>query len=553
MEIQYAKENERKLLTMELLLILAIGIAGLIVYALYRERLYAAFSPKFFEILYRQGHIAVLISAFMLFNTSYFSYASYRSMRMMVLSGTSVFLASTQGYFFLSSYMRIAETSGFSENAVTLQTTGIAFIFILGLAVSHFLDEEVVIVGNRWWHAALPIFVGLVVGVIGIASISALTEAIPDSSVAQWCFFITSMGLLIGTLTFSYEIYRFYISSNRYLIRLSTSIALISFSMGIKLLGGRDFVLSSFVFNLYFVLGLLSYLYAAFKYNISMPIIQQKNAERQITLYAENLEKIVQKRTAELKRGNEMFLTDIEYAKKIQQSLLPGDYLKFSGAAFATAYYPCERLSGDFYDIFMIDSETLGMYVLDVSGHGIPAALMTMFCMNYIKTSERLINQYRAKKPHRNLKHFFDEFNKVNFPDEMHMVMFFAAYDMRQRILTYCSGGLNTLPFVMKTTGEIIKLDQSIGFPICRVGNFFSPDYHSAKIELEEGDRVFFFTDGLTDKGKNQVFDDLELLEMLVAQRHEDLMTLRKNMVTRLSEVVNRLDDDITFFVMEVT
>lgn len=76
------------------------------------------------------------------------------------------------------------------------------------------------------------------------------------------------------------------------------------------------------------------------------------------------------------------------------------------------------------FDIYRLNEENIGMYVLDVSGHGVSAALMTMFCNNYIKSSEKLIMKYRGLKPHRNLKHFYDEFNKMNFPDEMYMVMF---------------------------------------------------------------------------------------------------------------------------------
>lgn len=552
MEIQYAKKNERRLLIFEMLLILALGAISLMIYGLYHETIYAAFSTKFFVVLYRQGHIAVLIGAFLLFNTTFFSYASYRSVRMMVLSTASAALAGSYIYFFLTSFMRIAEPMGFDVASAGLQISAAVFLFLVGVVISHFFDEEIIFPSSKSWHSGIPILFGILSAIVTCVIVNFLCDVLSPEGRRWASNALMGIGLVMCLVTFVLEIYRFYHASNRYLIRMGTSVALLSFALIVKLFNGEDFTLLSFVFNIFFLIALLSYIYAAFKYNISMPIVQQKNAERQITLYAENLEKIVQKRTAELKRGNELFLMDIEYAKRIQQSLLPENSLQFSGARFATAYYPCDRLSGDFYDIFMIDSETLGMYVLDVSGHGIPAALMTMFCMNYIKTSERLINQYRAKKPHRNLKHFFDEFNKVNFPDEMHMVMFFAAYDMKHRVLTYCSGGLNTVPFVIKKHGEVIQLDQSIGFPICRVGSFFSPEFHSAKIELEIGDRVFFYTDGLTDKGNNQVFDEAELLELLQHERHSDIETLRQNMVERLTTVLNRLDDDITFFVMEV-
>ncbi len=169
-------------------------------------------------------------------------------------------------------------------------------------------------------------------------------------------------------------------------------------------------------------------------------------------------------------------------------------------------YFPCERLSGDFYDIYRIDEDNIGMYVLDVSGHGISAALMTMFCNNFIKSTERLIKRYRGLKPHRNLKHFYEEFNKMNFPEEMHMVIFFASYNISTRTLTYCTGGMNCYPILVRKSGDAEFLNQSQGFPICQMSEFFTPEYKSAKIDLMPGDRIVFYTDGLIDKFKKQCY-----------------------------------------------
>ena len=552
MEINSANENNRKLLVIEMLLFLAVSVAIVTLYIVYGEAVFRRLSPSNLEIVYRQAHIAILIAIFVLFNTTYFSFVSYRSVRMLILSGISAAFAGLYAVFFATSFMRFSAETGFDALVVDFQTSFIAVVFIIGVSISHHFDENIIYNGKLKLYAMIPLLIGALIALGASTVISMSTRFMGPSSIQIFIKSLNSISIVTGLLVFGLETYRFYNAQRRYLVRMGTSIALITLAVFVKNLDNAHPIESSVAFNVFLILALTSYIYAAFKYNIAMPIVQQKNTERQITLYAENLEKIVQKRTAELKKGTEAFLVDIEYAKKIQQSLLPGDYLKFNGAEFAAAYYPCERLSGDFYDIFMIDPDTLGMYVLDVSGHGIPAALMTMFCMNYIKTSERLINQYRAKKPHRNLKHFFDEFNKVNFPEEMHMVMFFAAYDMRQKVLTYCSGGLNTLPLLIRKNGEVTKLDQSSGFPICRVGNFFSPEYHSAKVELEVGDRVFFYTDGLTDKGKNQVFEESELIALLKAMRTEDVKGVRQSLVLELMEVVNRLDDDITFFIMEV-
>lgn len=304
--------------------------------------------------------------------------------------------------------------------------------------------------------------------------------------------------------------------------------------------------------RIYSVIALLVIVRALYIEQVSEPFEGVINAENQIKLYAENLEKIITKRTAEIKEVNTRLINELEYAKRIQQSLLPLKKLSFKNTIFMSEYFPCERLSGDFYDIYRIDDENIGMYVLDVSGHGISAALMTMFCNNYIKSTERLIKRYRGLKPHRNLRHFYEEFNKMNFPEEMHMVIFFASYNISTRMLTYCSGGMNCYPIVVKGTGETFFLDQSSGFPICKMSDFFTPEYVSARLELERGDRVVFYTDGLIDQYKNNTMDEEELVALTKEFSDRPLKELYNVLKEKIDPLVEDLEDDITYFIMEV-
>jgi len=304
--------------------------------------------------------------------------------------------------------------------------------------------------------------------------------------------------------------------------------------------------------RLYSCIALLIIARALYVEQVSEPFENVINAENQIKLYAENLEKIITKRTTEIKEVNTRLINELEYAKRIQQSLLPLKKLSFKNTIFMSEYFPCERLSGDFYDIYRIDDENIGMYVLDVSGHGISAALMTMFCNNYIKSTERLIKRYRGLKPHRNLRHFYEEFNKMNFPEEMHMVIFFASYNITSRVLTYCSGGMNCYPIVVKRTGEVSYLDGSAGFPICKMSEFFTPEYVSAKLELERGDRVIFYTDGLIDQYKNRTMDEEELIALSKEYSDRPLKEFYGMLKSKIDPLVEDLEDDITYFIMEV-
>jgi sigma-B regulation protein RsbU (phosphoserine phosphatase) len=306
--------------------------------------------------------------------------------------------------------------------------------------------------------------------------------------------------------------------------------------------------------HIYKIIGIYLISRGIFIYNLDKPYMELSNAKKKIKLYAENLEKIVERRTSEVQKVNAKIIEDLEYARKIQESMLPPKELNIYGTQFISEYIPCERLSGDFYGIYVVDEENLGMYIADVAGHGVSAAMMTVVADRIIKPTgaqERAVN---ALAPHKTLEHFYREFNRSEFPIEMHVVMFHAIFNTRSRVLSYCTGGINVLPFVVKKSGEIINLNESVGFPICRFGDFYTPEYKKAEILLDKGDRVIFYTDGLAENFKNNTLLEREnLIRILQAERETDLKELNQVIKREVNQISSGLayDDDITYFIME--
>ena len=272
---------------------------------------------------------------------------------------------------------------------------------------------------------------------------------------------------------------------------------------------------------------------------------------KQKELYAENLEQLVEERTLVLSDTNKKLQSEVESAKQLQQSILPPREITFGRVSFISEYLPCEKLSGDFYDIYQIDDDRVGMYVLDVSGHGISAALMNVYCYNYIRSTNPLIKRYLGDKPHRNLSHLYEEFNRMHFPDEMHLVMFIASYDTRANTLAYSSGGLNVSPILVRKNGDIEYLDKSRGFPICKLGEFYTPEYTHTKVQLSKGDRVLFYTDGLTAESHRNIIGTNDIIEIMVRNISRTLRDIKREITDRIS-LIDELDDDITYFIMEV-
>ncbi|NLY72767.1 MAG: SpoIIE family protein phosphatase [Tissierellia bacterium] len=302
------------------------------------------------------------------------------------------------------------------------------------------------------------------------------------------------------------------------------------------------------VFN---VITLVILLDAFYKELFTSYLYEVEELNYQRDLYTENLKEVVEESTMELKKANETLESEIAAARRLQQSLLPMKEMVFPGASFITDNFPCERLSGDFFDIYQIDEDKVGMYILDVSGHGINAALMNIYIYNYIRSSSPLIKQLRGDKPHENLRYLYDEFNKMNFPDHMHVVIFIASYNMKTGKLTYSSGGLNVNPILVRQSGEIVDLQVDSGFPICKMADFFTPEYFSDTIQLYKGDRIFFYTDGLLDEkqGLSLGIDDLKIL--LLETLDEPLYVLDRALSRKIEPLKQSLADDISYFVME--
>ena len=369
---------------------------------------------------------------------------------------------------------------------------------------------------------------------------------------SRWQILFEYATAVLLIVTFAVHFRNYSQEKNKFILKFMNGVAILIIAQVVRLTFIRYTYLYHFIYSLYMFIGYYYIYIALFGYNIESPVEELINEEKQIKLYAENLEVIVDRRTTEMKNNNMRLIQEIEYAKSIQQSLLPPRRLNFNKVVFTSEYFPCERLSGDFFDIYRLDDDNIGMYVLDVSGHGVSAALMTMFCNNFIKSSEKLIMKYRGLKPHRNLKHFYEEFNKMNFPDEMYMVMFFASYNIDTKVLTYSSGGINCYPLLMRKDGTKEFLDKSQGFPICKMSDFFTPTYTSETIVLEKGDRIIFYTDGLIDNLKNDTISQETLEEVMYNYRDLSLKSLNNKIKSYLLTEDGQNEDDITYFIMEI-
>ena len=90
------------------------------------------------------------------------------------------------------------------------------------------------------------------------------------------------------------------------------------------------------------------------------------------------------------------------------------------------------------------------MYIADVSGHGVSAAMMTVFADRAMIPVDEQGEQGKKLSPAKTLLQFYRKFNEWNFPSDMYIVIFKAIYHRKNRILSYCSGGMNVEPILVR-------------------------------------------------------------------------------------------------------
>lgn len=288
--------------------------------------------------------------------------------------------------------------------------------------------------------------------------------------------------------------------------------------------------------------------------NVIKRLLDHQNEKllKQFNVYSKNMRKLIDKKTLQVREANVKIIEELEYAKVVQQSLLPQRQYAYRDVVIYSDYFPCERLSGDFYDVMRIDEDYIALYYMDVAGHGISAALLTMLTNNFLKAQDQSVKRLWAQRPDKSIQLLYEHINTLSLPDEIHLVILYATYHLSTNVLTYCSGGMNCAPIVFRKNGTFETLDQSGGFPICMMKEFHTPDYNSIQIKLQKGDRILFYTDGLTDIEKNGIYNEQMIINLFRENRKTPIKEVNELLSSEITEHKDDLNDDITYIIMEI-
>ena len=180
---------------------------------------------------------------------------------------------------------------------------------------------------------------------------------------------------------------------------------------------------------------------------------------------------------------------ELEIAREVQERLFPQDYPPLPGLEYAGACRPALGVGGDYYDFIKFSDSELGIAIGDVSGKGIPAALLMATLRAYLR-GQTIRRDSDLGAMMANLNRLVYESSAPN----RYATFFYAQYETTTRVLQYVNAGHNP-PMIVRTSGDVIRLD--VGGPV--IGLIEGCAYEQGQATLEPGDVLVAYTDGVSE------------------------------------------------------
>jgi serine phosphatase RsbU (regulator of sigma subunit) len=238
-------------------------------------------------------------------------------------------------------------------------------------------------------------------------------------------------------------------------------------------------------------------------------------------------------------------VNELELARTIQQSLLPRNFSCTDFLDAAGVSEPCYEVGGDFFDLIPINAGLCMLVIADVSGKGPPAALQAAMVQGIVHATSR-------NSPELSL--LMGTLNEciLSRPVEDHFVTAFAATLDSAGRLRYSNGG-HTRPLWIRTDGQVTELAE--GGPL--LGVFDKASYSQGSVQLESGDLLLLFTDGVTEAEDPQgnPFGTARLLDWAHGQAGQSPAEVKKSLLGTIWQFSagKRQSDDMTILVVGYT
>ena len=245
----------------------------------------------------------------------------------------------------------------------------------------------------------------------------------------------------------------------------------------------------------------------------------------------------------------ESLKSDLAIASEIQQAILPRVFPPFPELTdkldIAASMTPAKDVGGDFYDFFRIDDDRIGFVMADVSGKGIPAAIFMAVSRTLIRATG-----IRGGKPSECIA-YSNKLLAAESVDSMFVTVFYGILNVNTGEVTFCNAGHNP-PYLMKSDGTVEPL-PIMNDPV--VGAIDGLDYHDGTLQLEHGDSIVLFTDGVTEAVNKdfEEFGDSRLKKTLEGVTRQSCQQTIETVKADVAAFVGEAEqsDDITILALK--
>lgn len=233
---------------------------------------------------------------------------------------------------------------------------------------------------------------------------------------------------------------------------------------------------------------------------------------------------------------------ELETARGIQAALLPREVPQIQSLDLAVRYVPMTAVAGDLYDFAVLGPTRVGVLVADVSGHGIPAAL--------VASMVKLAFSAQADEAHDPAR-LLTGMNRIlcNHMDRTFVTAIYAVIDSERGSITFANAGHP--PMLLGRHSSRVEQSDEHG---CMLGFFPDAPYTNARLDLQRGDRVLLYTDGVPEaqNSKGEFLDRERLSGWLASANGEGSDRFADSVLRQLSQWrgSTAFDDDVTFVVV---
>src|SRR3984893_1434961 len=239
----------------------------------------------------------------------------------------------------------------------------------------------------------------------------------------------------------------------------------------------------------------------------------------------------------------------LEIAGQVQSELLPPLTERYVGVRLATEYTPAEQVGGDYYDVFRLKDERIALVMGDVSGKGVPAALLMGVTHGAVRPSLWSDSPSRHESESQQLNHLLCE----RASGERYASMFWCYHDPIAHTLSYVNAG-HCPPLLTRKSGNKVEISRlHVGGPV--LGVLADDRYEHAKLQVSPGDLLVMYSDGLVEaiNSHGEEYGEGRLREQLATLTEKSADDIRRAILASLAAFSGsaELRDDLTIVVAQ--